>query len=905
MIQLNGIIRLKDMFSRPLKNSTDAMEKFEKQTNHTRDANGRLRDEFGRFVGGANGAKTSMLGLTGVAGGLSTALAGVGAGMVAMNSVNLAMDFESQMSTIGALTGLAGKEMTQMTDLALEMGAKTKYSALEAAQGMEELLKAGISPATVKAGGLEAALNLATAGGLELADAAEIMSTSLNTFKDDGLEASDAANILAGAANASATSVGELKYGLSQAGTVASGLGLSFKDTSTALAVFAQNGIKGSDAGTSLKTMLANLIPDTKKANELFMDLGIVLEDGSNKFFDAQGNIKSMAGIASVLQKSLTGMTREQRAATLQTMFGSDAVRAGNILYKEGAEGVKKMQKEMANVTALQVAKEKMNNAAGAIEQMSGAFETMQIVIGTAALPAIKELALWMANLLEKMQQSSAMDGITNALGMFGATLVALKTPLLITAGVIALTLAIAGIGAVLGVVISPIGAVVAGIALFATGIAYAYKHSETFRNGVAAVGTTIKGLFAIFSGNTAGGTKLLESLGLSQSTITTITGVITAVKSTVFAGLGAVKSFFMSQFTVIKTFMDTNGPAIFTAVQNAFKVFAAVFSVIWPVIKMLVIGTWDAIKNVISGALKVIMGVVNIFTGLFTGNFSRMWKGVKQVFFGAIQFIWGYINLMFVGRILKAGKSLFTGLKAAVSGGWTAIKNYFSNGIKTSGDYVVNGWVKIKSFFSGGIEAIKTKVSTGFGNITRTIAEKLTTAKDKVVEWGRSIPEMLFNAFKNRISMLSSIGTLVWDQIKSTLPSVGSIVDYVSDMVGGSSSGGGGKKKSGGSHYSGLFNVPNHGYQATLHSGESVLTANQSALLRNSGVLTRRNGNLADVNPYAASSGGAGASSSSNVGGRNVTINMQGVTIREEADIKRVARELITMIDESDDRNR
>lgn len=903
MIQLKAMVSLKDMFSSPLGKAQNAIENFEDKT---RGMTGGIK-KAGRemdAVSGKGGRISNAFGaMTSSATGLAGALAGVGAGMAAMNSVNLAMDFESQMSSIGALTGLAGKEMQQMTDLALEMGAKTKYSALEAAQGMEELLKAGISPATVKSGGLEAALNLATAGGLELADAAEIMSTSLNAFKDDGMEASEAANILAGAANASATSVGELKYGLSQVATVASGIGFSFEDTNSALAAFAQNGLKGSDAGTSLKTMIANLIPDTKKTNELFMDLGLVLEDGTNRFFDASGKVKSMAQVAGILQKALKGMTNEQRQATLQTMFGSDAVRAGNIMFKEGAEGIKKMQKEMANVTALEVAKEKMNNASGAIEQMSGAFETMQIVVGTAALPAIKEIALWMADLLEKMQQSSVMDGITNALKTFGSVLVALKVPLLITGAVIAFTLALAGIGSVLGVVVSPIGAVVAGIALFATGLAYAYKHSETFRNAVTAVGTTIKGLFAIFSGDTAGGTKLLESIGLSQSTITTITNVIAAVKTTVFAGLGAVKNFFMAQFTTIKTFMDTNGPAIFTAVQNAFKVFAAVFSVLWPVIKILVIGTWDAIKNVISGALKVIMGVVNIFTGLFTGNFSRMWKGVKQVFFGAIQAVWGYINLMFVGRILKAGRGLFVGLKSVVSAGWGAVKGFFSRGIKTSGDYVVNGWAKIKSFFSGGVDAIKSKVSTGFGNVTRTISEKLSTAKDKVIEFGQSLPGKLFDAFKNRISTLTSIGTLVWNQIKSTLPSVGSIVDYVSDMIGGSDSGGGGGKKRKG-HYSGLYNVPNHGYQATLHSGESVLTANQSAVLRNSGVLTRRNGNLADVNPYAATASGA-SNSSSNIAGRNVTINMNGVTIREEADIKRVARQIITMIDEHDDRNR
>lgn len=896
MMQLQALISLKDMFSNPLQKATTAMDNFEQQAKYTRDANGKLRNEFGRFVGGANSAKGSMIGLTGAAGLLSKALAGVGAGMVAMDTVNLALDFESQMSTIKALTGATGQEMKQMTDLALEMGAQTKYSALEAGAGIEELLKAGLSPATVKAGGLEAALNLATAGGLELADAAEIMSTSLNTFKEDGLKASEASNILAGAANASATSVMELKYGISQAGTVANGLGLTFKDTSTALAVFAQNGVKGSDAGTSLKTMLGNLIPSTKKANELFMDLGLVLEDGSNKFFDAQGNIKSMAGIAGTLQKALNGMTREQRSYTLEQMFGSDAVRAGNILYKEGAEGVKKMQKEMANVTALEVAKEKMNNASGAIEQMSGAFETMQIVLGTAALPAIKDLATWMANMLEKMQESSAMDTVTNAFKMLGDAISALKVPLAITTVVIALTLALAGIGTVLGVVISPIGAVVAGIALFASGIAYAYQHSETFRNAIAAVGTTIKGLFAIFSGDTAGGSKLLESIGLSQSTIATITSVITAVKTAVFAGLGAIKNFFMAQFTTIKTFMDTNGAQIFVAVQNAFKVMAAIFAVLWPVVKMLIVGTWDAIKNVISGALKVIMGVVKVFTGIFTGDFSKMWEGVKQIFFGAIQAAWGYINLLFVGRILKAGKALFTGLRAVVSGGWTAIKGFFSKGIKSSGDYVTQGWTKIKSFFSGGVDAIQRKVSTGFQSMVKTISSKLGNAKDDVVEWGKSLPGKLFDAFKSRISLLTSIGTLVWDQIKSTLPSVGSIVDYVSDIIGGSDSGKK-KKKNGGSHYSGAYNIPRNGYQATLHSGESVLTASQSQTLRNSGILSRRNGNRPVVNTAANAPVVAGG------GGTSIVINMPGTVIREEADIDALARKIIAGIESHDER--
>lgn len=319
----------------------------------------------------------------------------------AVSSVKKAMSFESQMSTIKALTGATSTEMKQMHDLSLKMGAQTKYSALEAGQGIEELLKAGITPAVVKAGALEAGLNLATAGGLELVEAAEVMSTALNSFKKDGMSAAEASNILAGTANASATGVHELKYSLSMAGSVANGVGLSFKDTNLALGVFANNGLKGSDAGTSLKTMLLNLDPSTKSATKLFKKLGVVTKEGSNEFYDAKGNIKSMAEVADVLQKSLSGLTNQERQSTLKGMFGTDAIRAANILYREGAKGVREFEQEMSKVTALDVAKEKMDNAAGAVEQMSGAFETMQIIAAEGTLPVVKEVALSLADSFE------------------------------------------------------------------------------------------------------------------------------------------------------------------------------------------------------------------------------------------------------------------------------------------------------------------------------------------------------------------------------------------------------------------------------------------------------------------------------------------------------------------------
>ncbi|MFB6362490.1 phage tail tape measure protein [Paenibacillus elgii] len=353
--------------------------------------------------------------LTAKMAGASAALAGLGAGVgavaTAANSLKKAMDYESQLSSIQALTGASADEMKRMSDLALEMGAKTRYSALQSAQGIEELLKAGLSPATVKAGGLEAALNLATAGGLDLAEASETMATSLNAFKKDGLLASDASNILAGTANAAATDVRGLGYALASVGGVADMIGLSFRDVNTAVGLMSNDGLKnGSDAGTSFKSMLMYLQPQTEKATKLFNKLGIGVGK-ANKFFK-DGKIKDLAGISEVLQQTFKNMSEQDRTATFLDIFGTDGVKAASTLYKAGADGVKKFHEEMSKVTALEVAKKKMDNAAGAIEQLKGTIETLQIRALTPVLPVIKKFALAAGELIGKYtpQISAAVE---------------------------------------------------------------------------------------------------------------------------------------------------------------------------------------------------------------------------------------------------------------------------------------------------------------------------------------------------------------------------------------------------------------------------------------------------------------------------------------------------------------
>lgn len=329
--------------------------------------------------GDIGGMKDKLSGMAaGAMAGLPVQAAGfAGLGYGAFDAVKNYSDFTAQLSQIKAVTGLDAEAMDAVKEKALELGADTQFSSTEAAQGMTELLKAGVSVKDVLGDASQAALDLAAAGQLSLPEAAEIMSTAMNAFHMD--DATHAADILVGAANASATGVQELKYSLSAVSAVAAGVGMSFDDTNTALAVFANNGLKGSDAGTSLKTMLMNLSPQTKQATEEMQRLGLLTDEGTSKFFDQEGHLRSLSDIAGLLQDHLSGLTDEEKMNALSTMFGSDAIRGGMIMLREGAKGVKDMNAAMKDITAHETAKVAMDNLRGSLLRLKSAWENLTI----------------------------------------------------------------------------------------------------------------------------------------------------------------------------------------------------------------------------------------------------------------------------------------------------------------------------------------------------------------------------------------------------------------------------------------------------------------------------------------------------------------------------------------------
>ncbi|WGY03728.1 phage tail tape measure protein [Nocardioides sp. QY071] len=307
----------------------------------------------------------------------------LGAGALAKSAIDAERQFSTSMRLIQANTSATSAEMDKLNKLAIQLGADTSFSASEAADAMLELAKAGIDTKTIMGGGLAGTLQLAAAGGTDLATASTIASNALNTFHLAGKDMASIAAALAGGANASTASVESLGLALQQVGPGATNAGLSLQETVAALAAFDAAGIKGSDAGTSLKTMLARLVPTSKQAATAMDQLGL-------DFVKGNGQFESLANIAGQLQAKLGGLSQAQRTQALTTIFGSDASRAATVLMNEGTVGLRKFIKATKDQDAAQeAAAARMSGTEGALERLSGAAETAKLRLGQELAPAV------------------------------------------------------------------------------------------------------------------------------------------------------------------------------------------------------------------------------------------------------------------------------------------------------------------------------------------------------------------------------------------------------------------------------------------------------------------------------------------------------------------------------------
>lgn len=395
----------------------------------------------------------------------------IGAGVWA---VKTAATFDRSMAQVRVAGNVGGKGMEELEGLAIEMGAKTIFSANDSAEAMLELIKSGITPAQVKAGALASTMNLAATEGLELGRSAEIVGQAMNTFKIRADESRRVADALAGGALASSASVEGLAMSLAQGGQSSAMYGLSVEETVGALAAFAQNGIKASDAGTSWKTFLMRLNPVTKKAKEEMARLGL-------NFFDADGKMISIAETSRVLRDRLGDLSDKQRNAALGVLFGTDAIRAANIVYREGPAGIRKY----VRATEQRGAAEKMANAQmeglpGAIERLKGSLETAALAAGHALAPAIETVGGVIEDLANAFTE---LDPEMQTIIVSFLALVAIAGPLLMAIGF--MIPGILALGTAFTFLTGPVGLSIMAFVALAVGLYLAYKYVKPFHDAI------------------------------------------------------------------------------------------------------------------------------------------------------------------------------------------------------------------------------------------------------------------------------------------------------------------------------------------------------------------------------------------------------------------------------------
>lgn len=359
------------------------------------------------------GRKSALIASGMTAAGLAVAAFGVAA-------VKMAADFDQQMSTVQANTGATSAQMDQLRAAAIEAGASTVYSASDSADAINDLGKAGMSVTDILTGGLSGALNLAASDGMAVGDAAEYMANALSMFHLKGSQASQVADTLAAGAGKAVGNVSDFGEALNNCGAQANSFGMNVQETTGVLALFAQNGTIGAEAGTQLNSMLMKLAAPSAEASNTMRELGI-------SAYDAQHHFVGMANFAGQLQKAEKGLTDEQRNQANATIFGSYAIKAANYLYEAGESGVNKWTKAVSESGyAAEQAAAKNNNLKGDLENLSGSMESLMISVGEGAQGPLRKMVQGLDTLVDTFSglPSGAQQTIVvmaSLAGVFGA----------------------------------------------------------------------------------------------------------------------------------------------------------------------------------------------------------------------------------------------------------------------------------------------------------------------------------------------------------------------------------------------------------------------------------------------------------------------------------------------------
>lgn len=733
-------------------------------------------------------------GLTSVGKSLTTSLTvpivGVGTAAVA-----LATDFEYSMSQVQAISGATGDDFEDLRDEAIKLGGSTKYSAGEVADAMTEMAKAGWSTEQIL-DGMSGVLDAAAASGEGLASVSTIVADAITGF---GLEAGDSARIadlLTQAANSGTIGINDLGESFKYIAPVAQSMGFSVEDVTTAISAMSMAGIKGSQAGTSLRTMLTNLVKPTDEMAAAMDELGIQVAN-------EDGTMKSLDEILNMMRGSFSGLTDEQKSYYAAVLAGKTGMSGMLSLMNLSQEEYDKIATSMDNSggVAQETAEVMQNNLKSALEQLGGALESLAIRIGDQLIPIIRKVAEYITAFTEKLAGASE-EQIQTAIKV--AALVAAIGPLVMIVGKIITTFVAAKkaitavksaftiVKAAIAASSAPILAIVAVVGVLVAAFTTLWKTNEGFRNKMTEIWQQIKDTIGGFL---QGIVDRLNSLGFEFENITDVLWTIWKGFCDLLAPL--FEGVFQNIANILKTVLDV----ILGVVDFFIAVFTGDWEGAWNAVKGIFESIWNGMVSWLENIGNTLLGVLDVILGWFGTSWSECWNGIKTFFVelwnGIVSWfqgiltgistfftnIWTGISTFFQNiwnGITSFFTSIITGIVTFVQtnfgGLFTSIQNIF-NGIK---DFFTGVWELIKNIFLGAILLVIDLVTGNFEmlksdviNLWNNIKEAFSTVWEAIKSIFSNALEAIKTVFTGAMNVMKTVGTTVWNAIKTFFSTV------------------------------------------------------------------------------------------------------------------------------------
>ncbi len=827
--QVEQLTREMQQATQQINQMNSALNQNATSAQHAGNSMAALRERFG---GVSERQATMLQGLERASGALFStgAAATIAGGAIAMglgSSVKVAADFESQMAKVGAISGATGGQLSSLTETAKELGASTTKSASEVAVGMQNLAASGFEVNDI-IGAMPGIIAASEAAQEDMAMTSETVAAALNAFGMEAKESSHIADVLSQSANQSAAGILDMQYSFKYAAPVAKMLGISLEELSAATGIMADSGIKGEQAGTSLRASLLRLSDPPKSARTALADLGITIQDSSGKmlpFHDIIGQVG----------KSTKDMGNAQKAAALSAIFGTEAVSGMLAVVEAGPDKLQKLTQGLKDSggAAADTAKKMQDNLNGSLNQLSGSFETLQISVGNGLIPMIRVIADGLGMLTDAF---NALPGpvqtvLTVILALVGVFLL-LAGPVLLILGFLpgiiegfALLAGAMGMtsGALLGVAGTAM-TVIGVIAAIAIGIALLWSYSETFRSivyaaidGVKAafdslmvkvnqvkafLATAWSGVQAIFGGNEGKGVSILSRLGFTPEATKTIVSVTNGIKNAInqikqqmsnlgqfTKGIGALfggntgkgvsilSSLGLSPQTIRSAITIING--VRTAVTNGMNgVMSTVRAIgtgitrFWSQhgqqIVQYAVAAYSGLRSMVS---TVLSGVGSVVRSLLTG-IANFWSqhGTQIMNFASIAWrgIWTTIStiLSAVGSIVSAGLS-------AVALFWNAHGSQIMSTVSATFSFVAAIVGNCLNFMSGLFQAVMPIVS-GVTQVAFAIIQTVISVAGSVISGVVQVVSNLFHGeWRAAFEAAKQTAVDIWDAIVNTFEGI------------------------------------------------------------------------------------------------------------------------------------